>query len=275
MVSKITAFFSQFTSLKHYVAVAYGVLFALYETNPTFSGYINTTYSQIYSSLPHWLGAFFIGFVLPLLAFYHVGLKAPASASSTSTVKAAVALALVGLTLGLTTGCTQTSTQQAVKDIEAYLPTVEALANEAVTVSSMFDGASQQQSQQLTAAIDNGITQLEQLGNTYLSQPTSSNWTAIVNLVDSIVTSSDSQLLAAAHITDPTSQAKATALLGALDVAVHALDAIVQKAQPTSAVVATANARKAKLSSLVNYWPKDQLTPANMRQVQLAESYGF
>lgn len=272
MLQKISNFFAQFNITKHTLVVLYTGLFTLFQTNDAFKTYA----LNVYGMFPHWLSAMVVGLIVPLFTFYHLGLTAPAQAAVSNTVKSIVIALAMLFGLGyLTLGCTPSSTQTAVKNIVAYLPTAQALANEGGSIATLFDPQDQAKIAAVEALVSQNITSLTAIGNTYLATPSASNWQSVVNAVNALVTNADAQLLAAAHITDPASQTKATAILGAIDLAIHVIDSYVEQAQPPATVSATAAKRTTKLYQLEPLWPKDRMTPEVAYGVRLGERMGF
>jgi hypothetical protein len=278
----ISDFFEKYKITKHTIVVIYAALFTLFQTNTNFNAYALT----IYAMFPHWASALVVGLIVPLLTFYHVGLSATGAADTAATtatpattaaaaLKTGALVMLIGLvTLGMA-GCPSVSITTAVQDIVAYEPTAAALAQEASSLVTQFDPALQAQATTATNLIITNLANIKTVGNTYLSSPSPTSWASIVNLVNSIVADADSQLLIAARITNPDSQKKATAILGALDLAVHVIDSYVQKVQPPAVVKATAAVRTTKLQSVSAFWPGDKMTPAVRSDLKYAQASGF
>jgi hypothetical protein len=271
MLQKLKNYLSQFSWVKHTVASLYGAFGIVYATNGDFSNYVNTTALELETIMPAWLLKLVVFAIIPLIAFYHQGFSKVAL--KIPLIKSVSMVFLCLILMSLTTGCSQTSITTAVKLIVTYEPNAASLAQEAGSIVGMFDPSTQAQEQQVTSAVVADLGQIEILGNQYLAAPSTTTWASIVNLVNTITVNTDQQLLDAAHITDTVSQAKAEAILGAIDLAVHVIDGYVQKAQPASAVQATAAARTLKLKQISRYWPS--LTPDQYQDLKMGETSGF
>jgi hypothetical protein len=209
------------------------------------------------------------------------------SSTGTSSTSKLGAVALCVLLISVSvTGCTAATVQKAVTLINSELPAIES-AEAAVSVFvSALDPAIAPIIAIGNPIIQAGLKQLSVLCTNYLANPNTSLWAQITSLVDSIVTQGDQALLAAAHISDPSSQQKATTILSALDGLLHIIDSYVSSAQPASTVAATANARAAKLKTISQLWTpatRDSMNAALVSHVdlnygqwlQLEQSHGF
>jgi hypothetical protein len=179
-------------------------------------------------------------------------------------VTAVLCLSTVTMT---TVGCTSAQVSQVVAEVSAQIPTAIALTNTIVSVVSLFsvtNGTTTASvvSPTLVTTLTQDLNELQTLCNQYNATPNASIFTSITTLVDTIVTQGDSALLASSQITDPTSKAQATAVIGALDTILHVIDGYLQTAQSTAQVKATAARRQVKLKQISMYFNQDELNKA-------------
>lgn len=168
-----------------------------------------------------------------------------------------------------TVGCTQADVQKTVSLIAAELPTAISIASEVLTIVSAVgatqgstgDGA-QAQITAVGVVIKSDLSELQTLVASYQGSPNPNTWASIINVVDTLVGQGDTALLAAADIKDPTSQAKATAIIGSLDAILHIVDGYIQATQTTAQVQATAKRRAVKLNQVSELWNKQIIADA-------------
>lgn len=104
-------FLSKFAPYKHAIAAAWVGLYAAFEASPVMQTYVTTTAKAAYNSLPHWLAAFIAGVVIPLVTFYHNGIKSLVARAANNTGQAAAALFIAAaVLLGSTSALAQTAT---------------------------------------------------------------------------------------------------------------------------------------------------------------------
>jgi hypothetical protein len=164
--------------------------------------------------------------------------------------------ALCGLLIMGTTvaGCTSADAQKAVASVNATLPAIESAVTIAAGIVSTLDPAIAILVTGANTGIQAGLQALQGSCTAYLANPTTGTFASIVNVVDNLVNNGDAALLQAAHIVDPASKEKATAVLASLDALLHVIDGYVSAAQPTSAVTARMAKRTAKLKTLQAYY---------------------
>jgi hypothetical protein len=179
-------------------------------------------------------------------------------------VTAALCLSIVAFS---TVGCTSAQVSQVVAEVEAQIPTAIALTNTVVSVVSLFNAAPGAStgvviSPAVGTLITTDLNELETLCKQYETTPSTSVYSSILTLVDSLVTQGDSALLAAANITDPTTKAQATAALGSLDTILHMIDGYLQTTQTSAQIQATVARRAIKLKQVSPYFDHAALDKA-------------
>ena len=149
-------------------------------------------------------------------------------------------------------GCTSADVAKAVALVAAELPTALALAQDALSIVAGLGVNANVQ-----IPVDK-VQALEALCNDYTAHPSSNTFDQVVALVDQLVNQGDSDLLTVAAIKDPATAQKATAVLAALDAVLHIIDGYVTSAQSTKQVQARAQARRARLKAVTQYWTEQQ-----------------
>lgn len=194
-----------------------------------------------------------------------------------------VAILSLSLVCLPTAGCTSAEVQKSVSLIETELPTAISLASEVAQIVAVFAGPQQQPKiASANATIQGSLTELQTLCASYTQNPSSATYQSMLNVIDTLVTTGDQALLQAAHISDPGSQQKATAIIGSLDVILHILDGYVQATQSPAQVKANASRRAVKLSQVMPLWRNQDMVeignafdaPPEM-VIARAQAYGF
>jgi hypothetical protein len=186
-----------------------------------------------------------------------------------------VVFVLLACILLPTTGCTQSQVSGVVAKIVNVLPGIKAANSAVAAVVSVIDPAIAVPVVAFTAVINGGITELDTLCTNYLKSPNTSIWASIIQTSDNLVTNGDAQLLAAARISNPDSQSKATAVIGTLDALLHVLDGWISSTQTPAQVQARAAARSVKLNAVVRYWSaEDKQRVADKLGVNFNTAYG-
>lgn len=291
MPQAVKDFFAKHSYLSHILVTAWLALSGFYTTNTEARTYVNNFVLAVYHRLPKGLEGFIAALIVPLLVYVFpklaltlkgkvsmaqravvaagVTVDDPTGASSTQKLGAiAVAFLMLSSLLAstaVTTGCSAVSVEKVVALVGAQIP--NAIAVEGV-VAGIVETLSPGIAPVIVATnplIVAGLTELKVLCDNYTADPSASIWASIVAVMDKLVTDGDTMLLSAARIVDPSTQAKVTGIISGLDALFHAIDGLVQSARPTSAVVATVNARKVKLALVAGYWSgADKATVASI-----------
>ncbi len=171
------------------------------------------------------------------------------------------------------TACTGSQVNQVVSEINAYLPTVVAIVNDALQIAAAVGTNPSASAAAVNPTVVNALTvveadlkNLEPLVATYLAKASGSStkataWSNIQAIVDTAAADADN-LLELASVKNANSNAQAVVVISSLDAAVHILDGFVSSAQPVSAVQKKLAARTVKLSTLMKQW-----TPADRENV--------
>ncbi len=176
-----------------------------------------------------------------------------------------------------TAGCSAATVNKVVSEIDAYLPTVVSLINEALTIYSAVGASSATTSSTnvttALATVETDLTNLKKPVSDYLSAASSASkttaWTNVEALVDTAVNDADT-LLAAAKVSDPKSQETGTVVIATLDAAMHTIDSFVTSAQSKTEIRAKLNGRKAKLAEVERSW-----SPADKQQIAAATGVSY
>jgi hypothetical protein len=172
-------------------------------------------------------------------------------------MRLAALTASLGLAVSLA-GCSQADAVKAASMIHAYVPTVIALAQDAVAMAGALDPADAGTMQAVSAKVQADLQTLGQVSGAYAGAPSSDGWASLGTAVDTLVADADQGLLAAVAIKNPESQLRAKAALSALDAAVHVVDGYLLQARTPAEAQAAAAERSVKVQSVVRYWrPQD------------------
>jgi hypothetical protein len=177
-----------------------------------------------------------------------------------------IAICMIMLSGAMTTGCTATQVDDVVAKINAYLPTVIALVNEAITVYDAVGTSSSDTdtvaSNQVLDVVKDDLVSLQKPLADYLAatskQSKQTAWLNVMALIDTAATDAD-KLLAIAAVKNSDTQSRGVVVIAAIDAAVHILDGYVAATQTTQQVQATAAKRSIKLRQIARYWsPQDK-----------------
>jgi hypothetical protein len=269
-MNAIKAFLSKYSAVTHVVVVAWVFLAGAYGTVAPFREYVNSLATGVAHAAP-WLGTLFVMALVPLFKYWQglsdtgkVDIANEANAKAkTGTLKSKTPLtsAKVGvlalcslLLMSTTTACSSADVQKVVSQINASLPTVEAIVGDAAAVASAIDPVLSPLIGGSNAAIQLGLQELSTLATNYLANPDTGTYAKIEQVVDSLVQNGDAALLAASHIKDAASQSKAVSIIASLDAALHVFDTLVASTQSTSVVKARMATRSVKLKQLSQLW---------------------
>jgi hypothetical protein len=173
------------------------------------------------------------------------------------------------------TGCSASTVNKVVSEIDAYLPTVVSLLNEALTIYSAVNTSSTNSNSvsPALARVESDLTNLEKPLADYLSATSSASrttaWSNIEALVDTVVNDADT-LLSVAKVSDPTSKQTGTLVIATLNAAVHTIDAFVTSAQNKTEIQAKLAKRSMKIASVERMW-----SDADRRQIAAATGTSY
>lgn len=159
--------------------------------------------------------------------------------------------------MGTMTGCSNASVSKAVSLVASEMPAVESGVAAAAALVSAVDPALAPIVIPVNAIAQAALPQLQALLQQYAANPNASIFASIESVVDKIVTDGDTALLAASKISNPASQAKATAILASLDAMLHVLDGFISQVQTPAQVKAKTSARLVKLQQVSAYWSQN------------------
>jgi hypothetical protein len=151
-------------------------------------------------------------------------------------------------------GCTSADALKAATEVHTYLPVVSGLAQDAMAIAEGLDPANASLIAQVSAKVQNDLTELENLSGAYISNPTAGVWTQLLAVVDQMVNDADKGLLSALAIKDPKSQMEAKMALSALDAAIHVVDGYLAAAKTPAQAQASAAARTVKVQTVSRAW---------------------
>jgi hypothetical protein len=164
----------------------------------------------------------------------------------------------------VTAGCTSSQVNTVVTEITAYLPTVTALLQDAITAYAAFGAGSTTASDPVAKGLNTAKTDLAILtsdATQYVAATSSADkttaWTNIQDAVDVLATNADSTLQLAA-VKNSNSNAAGVVVLASLDAAVHVLDGYVSSAQSTATVQAKMARRSVRLRNVARYWNPEE-----------------
>jgi hypothetical protein len=167
-----------------------------------------------------------------------------------------VALLIMLPMLGAT-GCTQAQVKTAVQNtvntltqIEAQVPAAKSLGQ---TLALAGDPALGNAIIEYATEFDTAVTQVIKIGNAYLQAPSATGFQGFLNGVDALAASIDTQVLAAAHISNPQSKTDVLVKISAIATLLHIAAGIIQG-------VAT-SAQKAATPKLANAVPIKEVRP--------------
>jgi hypothetical protein len=187
---------------------------------------------------------------------------------------AALVLASVCLT-----GCSVETTKQVVADIAAQIPLAQAVVTTTAATAEGIDPAAALLIANAANSAQVGLAALQVLCTAYAQSPSDTVLASITAALNTLLNTNATALLNAANIVDPASRAIAQASLGALQTALLLVSVIMQRAQSTTQVAATAALRTYKLREVAPYLDRQQVQQATGRPFNIAlsheESQGF
>jgi hypothetical protein len=160
------------------------------------------------------------------------------------------------------TGCSTETTKQVVADIAAQIPLAQAVVTTTAATAEGIDPAAALLIANAANTAQLGLAALQVLCNAYTQSPSATVLASITAALNMLLNTNATALLNAANIVDPASRAIAQASLGALQTALLLVSVIMQRAQSTTQVAATAAARTYKLREVAPYLDRQQIQQA-------------
>lgn len=176
-----------------------------------------------------------------------VSLRAPRFVTNLRSCVAIMALTCVMIVMQ---GCNVVDTKTVVNDIANAIPTVQSDVQIAAAIISGLDPVAAPIVQGVVTGVSAALTQLRLLCAEYAASSSPTVLGSINDVLNQLLNTSAAQLLAAAKITDPTSQATAVRVLSAIQIALQLVYSIYQKVQTKAQVTATAAMRTYRLMDI-------------------------
>jgi hypothetical protein len=268
---------SKYNITTHSVAALFASAMVAYYAVPQFHDLV----TQAYKAMPGWVEELMVtGFAL--YAWYRKGQPAPTpgavgtgpvSPNANPTQKLGVIMFVVLLISSpFQTGCTAVSAAQ---DIVDWTPTVISTANIVSTTVSALDPSIVDKAAiaAATATFDVAAQTLSNQAAAYLANPSQTLIQVIQTQVSTFQQSVNSALLAAAKITNPASQQQVLLAIQALSVAVTAVLALVARITHSTAVVAPAAVKIARVERLMNRDLARRMVAAHYSEPQFVAAY--
>jgi hypothetical protein len=186
-------------------------------------------------------------------------------------LRASVA-ALVLTTICLA-GCSTQTTKQVVADIAAQIPLAQSVVTTTAAAAEGIDPAAALLIATAANTAQVGLAALQTLCTAYAQSQSATVLASIGDALNTLLNTNAAALLNAAHIVDPASRAIAQASIGALQTALLLVSVIMQRAQSTTQVAATAASRTYKLREVAPYLDRQQVQQATGMPFNTALSY--
>jgi hypothetical protein len=186
-------------------------------------------------------------------------------------LRASVA-ALVLTTICLA-GCSTQTTKQVVADIAAQIPLAQSVVTTTAAAAEGIDPAAALLIATAANTAQVGLAALQTLCTAYAQSQSATVLASIGDALNTLLNTNATALLNAAHIVDPASRAIAQASIGALQTALLLVSVIMQRAQSTTQVAATAASRTYKLREVAPYLDRQQVQQATGMPFNTALSY--
>jgi hypothetical protein len=159
-------------------------------------------------------------------------------------------------------GCSTETTKQVVADIAAQIPLAQAVVTTTAATAEGIDPAASLLIATAANTAQVGLAQLQALCTAYAQSQNTTVLASITAALNTLLNTNATALLNAANIVDPSSRAIAQASLGALQTALLLVSVIMQRAQSTTQVAATAASRTYKLREVAPYLDRQQVQQA-------------
>jgi len=170
-------------------------------------------------------------------------------------------------------GCSTGSTKQVVAEIAAQIPLAQSVVTTTAAAAEGIDPAAALLIATAANTAQIGLAALQTLCTAYAQSQSATVLASIAAALNTLLNTNATALLNAAHIVDPASRAIAQASIGALQTALLLVSVIMQRAQSTTQVAATATSRTYKLREVAPYLDHQQVQQATGLPFNTALSY--